>query len=59
MTLLFCGTEEDQVINVKAIILCFDAISSLKVNFFESELIRLRTEQLLLLKFLEIMVLSS
>ena len=55
-TLLSCGAEEDQVKNVKATILCFEVVSGLRVNFFKSEVIGLRMEQPLLLKFSEIMV---
>lgn len=37
-TLIFCGVEE-QIVNVKAILLFFEAVSWLKVNFFESGLL--------------------
>lgn len=43
-TLIFCGANEVQVKNVKAILICFEAVSSLKINFFKSELIRLMVE---------------
>lgn len=33
-TLVFCGVEEEQLQNVKATLLCFEAVSGLKVNFF-------------------------
>lgn len=33
-TIIFCDANEDQIRNVKAILLCFEAVSSLKVNFF-------------------------
>lgn len=33
-TLLFCDAQEDQVKNIKAIHLCFEAVSRMKVNFF-------------------------
>lgn len=36
--LIFSDTDKDQIFNVKAIPLCFEAVSSLKVNFFKSEL---------------------
>lgn len=36
--LIFSDTDKDQILNVKAIPLCFEAVSSLKVNFFKSEL---------------------
>ena len=38
-TLLFCDAKVDQLLNVKAILLCFGAVSGLKVNFFKSELL--------------------
>lgn len=39
-TLIFCeANKEQQVKNVKAILICFEALSGLKVNFFKSELI--------------------
>lgn len=54
-TLIFCGPREDQIINVKATVLCFEAVSGLKVIFFKSEVIGLRTEKSLLLSCSEIM----
>ena len=46
---------KDQVRNVKATILCFKAVSGLKVNFFKSELIRIRAEKSVLLKYADIL----
>ena len=40
-TLIFCDASEEHVKNVKAILLCFEAVSGLKINF-KSELIRIR-----------------
>ena len=54
-TLIFCGAEEAQVRNAKATILCFEAVSGLKVNFCKSEVIGLRTEEPLLFKVSDIM----
>ena len=36
-TLIFCEVEEDQIINIKAILLCFKVVSGLKINFLKSE----------------------
>ena len=36
---LDCEPNEDQIKNVKAILLCFEVVSGLKINFFKSELI--------------------
>ena len=55
MTLIFCGAEKAQVRNVKATILYFEAVSRLKVNFFKSELIGIRTKKLMLLNFADIL----
>lgn len=38
-TIIFFEAFEEQVKNVKAIMLCFEAVFGLKVNFFKSELI--------------------
>lgn len=38
-TLLFCDADVDQLLNVKAILLCFEAVSGLKVNFFKCEML--------------------
>ena len=54
-TLIFCGADEYQVRNVKATILCFEAVSGLKVNFFKSEVIGLKIEKPLFLKCSEIL----
>lgn len=41
-TLIFCEIEDNQVLNVKTIFLCFEPMSGLKVNFFKSELLGVR-----------------
>ena len=38
-TLLFSDADEEEIKNVKATQLCFEAVSGLKINFFKSELI--------------------
>ncbi|XXG53084.1 hypothetical protein AAC387_Pa03g1242 [Persea americana] len=43
-TLLFYDANEFQLRNVKAILLCFQAVSGLRVNFFLSEMIGVRVE---------------
>lgn len=35
--LIFCEDNEDQIKNVKATLLCFEAVSNLKIDFFNSE----------------------
>lgn len=43
--LIFCGAEEDQVRSIKAMLLCFEAVSGLTINFYKSELIGMRVEE--------------
>ena len=43
-TLIFCGVSEDQIMNVKATLICFKAMSGLLINFCKSELIGIRVE---------------
>ena len=38
-TFLFCEANETQILNIKAILLCFEAISSLRVDLFKGEMI--------------------
>ena len=47
-TLVFFEANEDQIKNVKAILICFEAVSGLKINFFKSELIGIRVEESLM-----------
>lgn len=54
-TLIFCKAIVDQVRDVKAILLFFEAVSGLKVNFFKSELIRVRVEETHSLHLVDIM----
>ena len=54
-TLIFCGAEEDQVKNVKAIFICYEAVLGLKINFFKSELIGLRVEDHKMVQFADIL----
>lgn len=44
-TLLFCDANETQICNIKAILLCFEAVSGLRVNFFKSEMIGVRVNE--------------
>ena len=32
-TLIFCAAEEEKILNVKSIFLCFGSVSGLKVDF--------------------------
>ena len=41
----FCEANEDQVKNVKAILICYEAVSGLKINFFKRELIGIRVDE--------------
>ena len=54
-TLIFCDANEDQIRNVKAILICFEAVSGLEINFFKSELIGIRVEESLIRKFAKIL----
>lgn len=54
-TLIFCAANEDQIKNVKATLLCFEAVSSLKMNLFKSELIGIRVEEALLIHHADIL----
>lgn len=55
-TLIFCGENEDHIRNVKAILLCFEVVSGLEINFLKSELIGIiRTEKSKLLQYAEIL----
>lgn len=38
-TLLFCYAKVEQVWNMKAILLCFEAVFGLKVSFFKSKVL--------------------
>lgn len=43
-TVIFYAAEEDQIKNVKATLLCYEAVSGFNINFFKSELLRVRVE---------------
>lgn len=45
----------DQIKNVKAILLCYEAVSGLKINFFKNELIGAKVEQSILVQFANIL----
>lgn len=53
-SLLICEAEEVQVKNIKSILLCFEAILSMKVNFFKSGLLGVRVDDRSLHMFAEI-----
>lgn len=53
-TLIFYGVEE-QIVNVKAILLFFEAVSWLKVNFFESGLLGVHLSNDQLVRFADVM----
>eukprot|EP00268_Persea_americana_P038868 TRINITY_DN38524_c0_g1_i1.p1 TRINITY_DN38524_c0_g1~~TRINITY_DN38524_c0_g1_i1.p1 ORF type:complete len:155 (+),score=21.32 TRINITY_DN38524_c0_g1_i1:451-915(+) len=54
-TLIFCAANEDRIQNVKATLLCFEAMSGLKINFFKSELIGIRVGEALLTHYVDIL----
>ena len=43
--LLFCNADEDQLHNVKAILLYLEAVLGLRVNFFKSEVICIKVNE--------------
>lgn len=44
-TLILCEANVDQIKNVKAIMLCYEAVFSLKVNFHKSELLGMMVDE--------------
>ena len=55
-SLIFCGEVfEDKFRNVKATLICFEAVSRLKINFFKSELIGIRVMDLVLRQLAEVL----
>ena len=44
-TLFFCDANETQILNIKVIIFCFEAVSGLRINFFKSETIGVRVNE--------------
>ena len=55
VTLVSCNASENQIENAKATLICFEAVSGLKVNHFKSELIGIRVEDSLMHKYVEIL----
>lgn len=43
--LIFCRADKEQIKNVKAILLCFEAVSGMKINFFKSEILGVSIEE--------------
>ena len=43
-TLIFCEAEDEQIKNVVAVLMCFEAVSGLKVNFSKSALLGVEEE---------------
>lgn len=54
-TLIFCGAEVKQIVNVKTILICFEAVSGLKVNLFKSEILRVQLSDFQLEEFADVM----
>eukprot|EP00268_Persea_americana_P046829 TRINITY_DN48445_c0_g1_i2.p1 TRINITY_DN48445_c0_g1~~TRINITY_DN48445_c0_g1_i2.p1 ORF type:complete len:118 (-),score=12.02 TRINITY_DN48445_c0_g1_i2:125-478(-) len=44
-TILLCDAEEEQLRNIKGILLCFEAFSGFRANLFKSELIGLELKK--------------
>ena len=38
-TLIFCGDENEQIGYLRCVLLCFEAVSGLKINFGKSEMV--------------------
>ena len=38
-TILFCNADEEQILHVRMLLLCFQAVTSLKVNALKSEMV--------------------
>eukprot|EP00268_Persea_americana_P020812 TRINITY_DN20882_c2_g1_i2.p1 TRINITY_DN20882_c2_g1~~TRINITY_DN20882_c2_g1_i2.p1 ORF type:complete len:128 (-),score=25.84 TRINITY_DN20882_c2_g1_i2:66-449(-) len=53
--LIFCGAEVKQIVNVKTILICFEAVSGLKVNLFKSEIPRVQLSDFQLEEFADVM----
>ena len=41
-TILFCDADEEQILHVRMLLLCFQAVTSLKVNALKSEMVPIR-----------------
>lgn len=54
-TVIFYAAEKDQIKNVKATLLCYEAVSGFNINFFKSELLRVRVEDNFLSHFADIL----
>ena len=40
--ILFCDADEEQILHVRMLLLCFQAVTSLKVNVLKSEMVPIR-----------------
>ena len=38
-TILFCDANEEQIVHVRMLLLCFEAVTSLKINALKSEMV--------------------
>lgn len=54
-TLIFCEASEDQIRNVKVILIFFESMSGLKINFFKRELMGIRVLASLIHQFAEVL----
>ena len=44
-TLIFCGAERDQLLHLKGVLMCFEAVSGLHINLGKSEIVPVGTVQ--------------
>uniref|UniRef100_A0A2N9IY01 Reverse transcriptase domain-containing protein n=1 Tax=Fagus sylvatica TaxID=28930 RepID=A0A2N9IY01_FAGSY len=44
-TLIFCGATRDQLLHLKRVLMCFEAVSGLHINLGKSEIVPVRTVQ--------------
>lgn len=51
----FVGPTKNKLINVKAILLCFEAVSGMKINFFKSEILGVSIEEPALTHYADIL----
>ena len=42
-TLIFCGAERDQLLHLKGVLMCFEAMSGLHINLGKSEIVLVGT----------------
>lgn len=53
--LFFHEASEEEIKNVKVILICYEAVSDLKINFYKSELIGIEVEEVLMHLYAEVL----